>query len=91
MGIGDIVSGAFDNFDCLTEGANIHLSQTATLEFSDEGVESAAVSQGIHTTANLSFGDDSDGEWMEINRPYIFFIHDNETDVCILAGRVTDL
>lgn len=91
MGISDILVGAFDNIVGSSAESRLLLSQTSALQFTDDGMEAAAVLNDIRPTDNINFPDDTAGEWMDINRPYIFFIHETTTGACILAGKITDI
>lgn len=91
MGVKNI--GVLQNYSMFTEKveAKSNIYQKATIEFTEEGAEGAAVTwNGLE----MSPGPDDPKPTlpvMSVNRPFVFFINETTTGACLFAARVTDL
>lgn len=63
------------------------MGQKATVRFDEKGAEAAAVT-GNYTTSVLP---PKDEVTMTVDRPFLFFINENSTDLCLFAGKVSNL
>ena len=90
LGIECIFDGGYlSSFNYVADG--VQFFQKVAVEFNEKGSEGASVSWNFWPTDS---GDDNDAAAVpviEFNRPYLFFINERETGVCLLCGRIENL
>ncbi len=91
MGIRNI--GEMQNYSIFTETieAKSNIYQKATIEFTEEGAEGAAITWNGMVTAPGPDAPAPAKPVMNVNRPFVFFINETTTGACLFATRVTDL
>ena len=91
LGIRNI--GEMQNYSIFTETieAKSNIYQKATIEFTEEGAEGAAITWNGMVTAPGPDAPAPTKPVMNVNRPFVFFINETTTGACLFATRVTDL
>lgn len=75
----------------LTEGKGqeeLKVNQIATVRFDEQGAEAAAVTWGEDV---MSPGPTHESATMTVDRPFLFFINEYSTGLCLFAGKVVKL
>ena len=90
LGVNAIFNGG--DFSLFTEkiAAKIKVNQKSAVEFNEQGAEGASVTWNYMVTSNL------DGGKVEIpvvtfNRPFLFFVNETSTGICLMAGKFMNL
>lgn len=65
----------------------LSVSQIATVRFDERGAEAAAITSGELAAA----GPPAKSATMTVDRPFLFFINENSTGLCLFAGKVVKL
>ena len=68
----------------------IQFNQSVMFEVDEKGAKAVAVSSGEDILSSPG-PDPSEPVEIKVNRPFLFFITERSTGVCLVAGRVTDL
>ncbi len=91
LGIKRIFDGGYMTvFDLIYGG--VQFFQKSAVEFGEKGSEGASVSWSFWPSEG-SGPDDSEIKVpvVEFNRPYLFFINERNTGMCVLCGRIENL
>lgn len=90
IGIERIFDGGYlKSFNYVGDG--VQFFQKAAVEFNEKGSEGASVSWNFWPTDGADADDSAAVPVIEFNRPYLFFINERETGVCLLCGRIENI
>ncbi|MBD5224483.1 MAG: serpin family protein [Bacteroidales bacterium] len=89
LGIRNIFSGA--GTDIFTEPLSFKakIEQKSTIEFSEKGAEASSV-----TTVGMdAFSNGGEDQFIPVTftRPYLFFLTETKSGICLMAGKVADI
>lgn len=89
LGISNVFTGAVT--DMFTEALSFRakIEQKSTIEFSEKGAEASSVT--IVGMDALSPGSEDAYIPVTFTRPYLFFLTDVNSGVCLMAGKVADI
>lgn len=89
MGITNIFNGAISTMFTEREPVSTKIDQKSTIEFSEKGAEASSVTSiGMDGACP---GLDFDYVSVTFNRPYLFFLTETKSGICLMAGKVADI
>ncbi len=90
LGINKLFDGTGLSLFTQQSHGTFKINQKTAVEFDEIGAEGASVTWNFMQTSNL--GDDkADVPVVTFDRPYLFFVSEATTGVCLMAGKITDL
>lgn len=88
------VNALFDDgtFTLFTEKMNaaLEIKQKSAIEFNEKGAEGASVTWNIWQTSGLE-GGKVEIPIVNFNRPFLFFVNETKSGICLMAGKVMNL